>query len=58
MDTEQTDGLLGPSRETLAAVKVFPLIPNLKADITAVIGAVIYTLQTSVTDADFEQTAP
>lgn len=34
MDTEeQTQSLLGPSREELAAVKVFPLINQLKRDV-------------------------
>lgn len=32
MDPEEQSQLLAPSREQLAAVKVFPLIPYLKRD--------------------------
>lgn len=34
MDVEQSEALLAPSVEYLASVKVFPLIPNLRRDIT------------------------
>ena len=32
-DEEQTRGLLQPTPEYLASVKVFPLIPNLRRDV-------------------------
>lgn len=34
MDTEQRAGLLAPTEEHLAQVKVFPLIPALRKDVT------------------------
>ena len=34
MDPEERDHFLAPTREQLASVKVFPLIPNLKNDAT------------------------
>jgi hypothetical protein len=35
---EQTQSLLGPSPESLASVKVFPLIPHLKKDVIVRVG--------------------
>lgn len=34
MDTEQRAGLLAPTDEHIAQVKVFPLIPALRKDVT------------------------
>ena len=42
MEEEQTATLLAPSPETLASVRVFPLIPSIKKDV--VVSTAFYTL--------------
>ncbi|EIN09997.1 hypothetical protein PUNSTDRAFT_67118 [Punctularia strigosozonata HHB-11173 SS5] len=50
---EQTQGLLNPSPDSLASVKVFPLIPHLKKDIISNIDSALTWEQLTASDINF-----
>ncbi|KAI0077860.1 hypothetical protein K474DRAFT_1661071 [Panus rudis PR-1116 ss-1] len=58
MDAEQSRGLLAPTPEYLAQVKVFPLIPNLKRDVTTTIDSALSWEQLTASDVNFAIVRP
>ncbi|GJE99919.1 hypothetical protein PsYK624_161940 [Phanerochaete sordida] len=57
-DEEQTEHLLAPTTEYLASVKVFPLIPNLKKDVTSNIDSALSWDQLTASDINFAVVRP
>ncbi|KAI0784198.1 hypothetical protein C8Q75DRAFT_780483 [Abortiporus biennis] len=57
-DEEQTTSLLAPTPETLASVKVFPLIPNLKRDVMKTIDSALTWDQLTASDINFAIVRP
>ncbi|KAJ7574426.1 receptor-activated Ca2+-permeable cation channel [Mycena floridula] len=58
MDAEATTRLLAPSADALASVKVFPLIPALKKDVTVTIDSPLTWDQLTASDVNFAVVRP
>ncbi|PCH42243.1 hypothetical protein WOLCODRAFT_137784 [Wolfiporia cocos MD-104 SS10] len=58
MDEEQTSGLLAPTPEVLASVKVFPLIPSIRKDAEKNIDSALTWDQLTASDINFTIVRP